>query len=283
MKPALSVSGLCKSYPSFFLRNAALEVRPGEIVGFVGRNGAGKTTTIKSILGLVHPDGGEVRFFGKTLQEDEASIRQRVGYAGSGISYYPRKKLLELVRVTKRFYSTWDDAQFRRYTELFSLDMEKAPRELSAGMKVKVELALALSHGAELLLLDEPTSGLDPASREELLEIFLTLAREGTAILFSTHIVSDLEKCADSVVFIRNGEICADGRLEDFKAAYLLAHMEAPLTDAQRAASQGERLAKSGSTVLLHREDSGAFAGCELAAPSLDEIIVHLEKEAREI
>jgi len=276
MTPALSVSGLCKTYPTFRLHDAALAVQPGEIVGFVGRNGAGKTTTIKSILGLVHPDGGDIRFFGKTLMEDEAAIRQRVGYAGGGVSYYPRKKLRELVSVTRRFYDAWDDAVFQRYAKLFSLDMEKAPRELSAGMKVKIELALALSHGAELLLLDEPTSGLDPASREELLEIFLTLSREGAAILFSTHIVSDLEKCADSVIFIRSGEIRADGKLADFKSAYLLARTEAPLTDAQKAVSQGERLAKKGSTVLILREDAGAFSGCELTAPSLDEIIVHL-------
>lgn len=281
MTPALSVTGLCKTYPAFRLHDAALTVDPGEIVGFVGRNGAGKTTTIKSVLGLVHPDGGDIRFWGKTLAEDEASIRQRVGYTGGGVSYYPRKKLRELVDVTRRFFDTWDDALFWKYTELFSLDMEKAPRELSAGMKVKLELALALSHGAELLMLDEPTSGLDPASREELLEIFLTLSREGTAILFSTHIVSDLEKCADSVVFIRNGEIRADGKLEEFKASYLLARTETPMTDAQRALSQGERLSKTGSTVLLRRGDAGAFSGCELTEPSLDEIIVHLEKEVQ--
>ena len=279
MTTALSVSGLCKTYPAFRLQNAALSVHPGEIVGFVGRNGAGKTTTIKSILGLVHPDAGEVSFFGLPFRGHEAQIRQRVGYAGGGVSYYPRKKLGELMAVTRRFYTTWDDALFRRYTEMFSLDMAKAPRELSAGMQVKAELALALSHGAELLLLDEPTSGLDPASREELLEIFLTLSREGTAILFSTHIVSDLEKCADSVVFIRNGEIRADGNLEAFKASYLLAHTTETLTETQQAVSQGERLSKAGSTVLLRREDAGAFSGMELSEPTLDEIIVHLEKE----
>ena len=280
MTTALSVAGLCKAYPAFRLKDVALTVEPGQIVGFVGRNGAGKTTTIKSILGLVHPDAGDIRFFGLPYSEHEAEIRQRVGYAGSGASYYPRKKLGRLADVTRRFYNSWDDALYRRYAQMFSLDMEKAPRELSAGMQVKAELALALSHRAELLLLDEPTSGLDPASREEILEVFLTLSREGTAILFSTHIVSDLEKCADSVVFIRNGQISAEGALDRFKASYLLAHAQGPLSEAQKAASQGERLAKSGATVLLRRESAEAFAGLALTEPTLDEIIVHLEKEA---
>ena len=280
MTPALSVSGLCKTYPAFRLRDVALTVAPGEILGFVGRNGAGKTTTIRSVLGLVHPDGGDVRFFGLERTAHEAEIRKRIGYAGAGAAYYPRKKLGALADVTRRFYDTWDDGAFQGYLRRFSLDLNKTPRELSAGMQVKAELALALSHGAELLLLDEPTSGLDPASREELLEVFLTLAGQGTAILFSTHIVSDLEKCADSVAFIRNGAIAADGRLEDFQKAYLLAHVTGPLTDAQRAASQGERMAKTGSTVLLQREDAAAFAGADVTEPTLDEIIVHLEKEA---
>lgn len=280
MTAALSVSGLRKSYPGFQLTDVSLAVEPGQITGFIGRNGAGKTTTIKSILGLVHPDAGDIRFFGKAFGENEAGIRQRVGYAGGDTAYYPRKKLGLLAAVTRRYYASWDDDLFQRYTGMFSLDMEKTPRELSAGMRVKAELALALSHGAELLLLDEPTSGLDPASREELLEVFLTLSREGTAILFSTHIVSDLEKCADDVLFIRNGEIRADGRLEDFKAAYLLAHVTGSLTEAHSAVSQGTRLSKTGATVLLRREDAGVFSGCALSEPTLDEIIVHLEKEA---
>ena len=280
MTTALSVTGLCKTYPAFQLKDVALTVEPGRIVGFVGRNGAGKTTTIKSILGLVHPDAGDIRFFDLPFRGSEAEIRQRVGYAGSGASCYPRKKLGQLMDVTRRFYDTWDDALYRKYAKMFSLDPEKTPRELSAGMQVKAELALALSHGAELLLLDEPTSGLDPASREEILEILLTLSREGTAILFSTHIVSDLEKSADSVVFIRNGQIAAADALEAFKAAWLLAHAPGELSGAQKAASQGERLARNGRTVLLRREASGAFAGLELTVPTLDEIIVHLEKEA---
>ena len=280
MTPSLSVSGLCKTYPSFRLRDVSLTVRPGEILGFVGRNGAGKTTAIKSILGLVHPEAGQIRFFGLDPAAHEAEIRQRVGYAGAGAAYYPRKKLGVLADVTRRFYRTWDEDAFREYAALFGLDTEKTPRELSQGMRVKAELAVALSHGAELLLLDEPTSGLDPASREDLLEVFITLARRGTAILFSTHIVSDLEKCADSISFIRNGAVEADGRLEDFRRAYLLAHVTAPLTAAQQTASRGRRLAKTGSTVLLRREDSNAFPPDALTEPTLDEIIVHLEKEA---
>lgn len=144
----------------------------GRIAGFVGRNGAGKTTTIKSMLNLIHPDSGEITYFGMPLTGNEAQIKQRIGYSTGTVSWYPRKKLKEIVRVTKSFYPNWDDDFYDRYRKLFQLDENKMPLELSEGMKVKFNLLLALSHKAELLILDEPTSGLDPFSRDEILDIF---------------------------------------------------------------------------------------------------------------
>jgi len=200
------IRNLSKRYPAFSLKDISFNLKKGRIAGFIGRNGAGKTTTIKCMLNLVHPDSGEISYFGLALKGNESEIKQRIGYSNGTINYYPRKKLSDIIAVTKSFYSNWDDAACHEYLKLFNLDLNKTPSELSEGMKVKVNLLLALSHRAEILILDEPTSGLDPFSRDELLEILLMLKERGTAIFFSTHIISDLEKCADDIIYIHNGK-----------------------------------------------------------------------------
>ena len=193
-------------------------------MGMIGRNGAGKTTTMKSILHLVHPDSGEIRFFGQTLDQQDDDIRQKVGYASGGNVFYARKRIREIASMTKCFYSNWDDKQYQRYMKLFALDENKKLKDLSEGMKVKYSLVLALSHHAELLILDEPTSGLDPVSRQELLDIFHYLAKEGTAILFSTHITSDLEKTADAITYIKDGMVVASKAYAQFLLDYPQEH-----------------------------------------------------------
>ncbi len=203
----VEVRNLGKEYPAFQLKDVSFSVQQGRITGFIGRNGAGKTTTIKSMLNLVHPDSGEISFFGLPFASHEADIKKRIGYSTGTVSWYPRKKLRDIVGIVSRFYETWDDEAYRRYLHMFNLDETKTPLELSEGMKVKLNLLIALSHRAEILILDEPTSGLDPFSRDELLNIFSELKEHGVAIFFSTHITSDLEKCADDIVYISNGQI----------------------------------------------------------------------------
>ena len=174
----LEINGLCKRYPTFFLDGISLKIDGGCVTGLIGRNGAGKTTLIKSMLNLVHPTSGSVRIFGMELTKHETEIKQRIGYASGSVGYYRRKKLKDIAKVTRTFYRNWDDGLYRTYLSRFSLDENKTPDQLSEGMKVKFNLALALSHRAELLILDEPTSGLDPVSRDELLEIFNNLCAE---------------------------------------------------------------------------------------------------------
>ncbi len=211
----LEVENLCKNYEKFKVENVSFSIDNGHIAGFIGRNGAGKTTTLKGILNLIHLDGGEVKFFGETLKDRESQIKKRIGYASGGVDYYKRKSLKEIASVTKLFYDNWDDNAYYGYLKKFNLDDGKRLFELSEGMKVKFNLTLALSHKAELLILDEPTSGLDPVSRDELLTIFKDLAKGGVAILFSTHITSDLEKCADDITYIKNGKIiCSSSKAE---------------------------------------------------------------------
>ena len=216
----VEVRGLTKKYPSFELKSACFDVAQGRITGFIGRNGAGKTTTIKSMLNLVHPDGGEVNYFGKPLAGNETEAKKRIGYSTGAVNWYQRKKISDIVAVVKRFYDTWDEEAYRKYLELFGLVETKTPLELSEGMKVKFNLLIALSHKAEVLILDEPTSGLDPFSRNELLEVFEELKKDGVAVFFSTHIISDIEKCADDIVYIKKGEIAAAMPKTDFIARY---------------------------------------------------------------
>ena len=216
----VEVRNLRKEYPSFQMKDISFSIQKGRITGFIGRNGAGKTTTIKSILDLVHPDSGEVSFFGLPLVGHESEIRKRIGYSSGTVSWYPRKRIRDIVSIVREFYETWDDEAYRRYLALFDLDDNKTPRELSEGMKVKFNLLIALSHGAEILILDEPTSGLDPFSRDELLGVFSELKAHGVAIFFSTHITSDLEKCADDIVYISDGEIVSALPKKDFTKEY---------------------------------------------------------------
>ena len=214
------IRGLCKEYPSFTLSDVSFDLAPGRIAGFIGRNGAGKTTTIKSMLGLVRPTSGSVSFFGMPFEGNEDEIKPRIGYSTGVVNYYPKKRIRDLVAVTKSFYPNWDEAAYRELLGLFELDEGKRPCELSDGMKVKLNLLLALSHRAELLILDEPTSGLDPFSREELIEALRKLKERGAAILFSTHIISDVEKCADDVAYIRKGRLVAALPKEEFRARF---------------------------------------------------------------
>jgi len=212
----VKVENISKEYPGFRLQNVSFCVRKGTIMGFVGRNGAGKTTTLKAIMNMVPTTVGRVECFGLDMAENERTIRQQIGYAGGAVDYYKKKKIRKLLAITKRFYDHWDDALCSKYMALFSLDENKTPSALSEGMKVKLNLVIALSHGAELLILDEPTSGLDPVSRAELLEIFKHLKKQGVSILFSTHITSDLDQCADDITYIRDGKIEYTGSMAGF-------------------------------------------------------------------
>ncbi|MBQ9824918.1 MAG: ABC transporter ATP-binding protein [Solobacterium sp.] len=216
----VEIQHLGKKYPSFELQDVSFGIEKGRITGFIGRNGAGKTTTIKSMLNLIHPDSGKIEYFGKTLAGNEKEIKQRIGYSTGTVSWYPRKKIRDIVNVEKRFFDTWDENAYRKYLDLFALDESRTPIELSEGMKVKFNLLLALSHKAEMLILDEPTSGLDPFSRNELLEVFEQLKKEGVAVFFSTHVISDLEKCADDIVYISKGRIIAALSKKDFIGKY---------------------------------------------------------------
>lgn len=270
----LEVKNLCKNYPSFRLKNVTFSLESGKITGFIGRNGAGKTTTLKSLLHFVHPDSGEISFFGDKFEDHEKDVKQRVGFVSGAVDYYPRKKIRTIADITRTFYPQWDNSAYRRCLRDFDLDENKTVLQLSAGMKVKFALTLALSHRAELLILDEPTSGLDPVSRDELLDILMSLCDKGVTVLFSTHITSDLDKCADNILYIKNGEILASGGLPAFVKGYRLADVPA---DGLPEKAAGIRRSKNGCTALFRAADA---VGCGLPAreTNLEEIMIHQER-----
>jgi ABC-2 type transport system ATP-binding protein len=274
----LDVRGLKKVYPAFTLDGVSFSLEPGKITGFIGRNGAGKTTALRCLTGFVRPDAGEIAFFGLPAAGRETEIRQKIGFVSGGADFYPRKKLRTITAVTRPFYDGWDEAAYAGCLRRFSLDENKTPAQLSAGMRVKYALALALSHRAELLLLDEPTSGLDPVSRDDLLDVFLDLSAEGRTILFSTHITSDLDRCADNILYLRNGRLCADAPLRAWVDGYrAVALPDGPCGPAQEAALIGKKRSKTGFSALVPAEKAGLFPS---AAPaSLDDVMIHLEKE----
>lgn len=284
MAEILTVRNLCKNYPAFELHDVSFSIRASSIMGLIGRNGAGKTTTIKSILRLVRPDGGGVEFLGQPVDDDAAALRREAGYVSGDLCYYPRKRLSQLTAVTRSFYSAWDSARYEALLRRFSLDDSKRVCELSAGMKVKYQLACALSHGAKLLILDEPTSGLDPVSRDDLLDLLRSLCeQDGVSILFSTHITSDLDACADDVTYLQNGTVAQSVSLAGFTAPWKkLTGPETALAPALRGALRGLRVHR-GEFEALYPSDLPCPAGCREELADLQTVMVYLEREVETV
>lgn len=217
----LKVDNLTKKYPKFTLQSISFSLCQGRIMGLIGKNGAGKSTTLKSMLNMVSPDEGTIKMFNKDFIKNETICKQKIGVVLGGIDFYQYKKLSDITAVTRRFYKEWDDNAYQAYMNIFELDPGKRVNQLSAGMKVKYMITLALSHNADLLIFDEPTSGLDPVARDDLLELFKLLVNDGQrSILFSTHITSDLDKCADDITYIKNGRLLLSADKETFMRSF---------------------------------------------------------------
>ncbi len=278
MESVLHIENLTKKYPKFTLGPLSLDIRRGRIMGLIGRNGAGKTTCLKSALGLAHPSSGSVTFFGIPYEGNESVIRARIGYAAGGTHYYKMKKLKNILAVTRMFYPTWDENMCEEYMHRFSLDTDKCIEQLSEGMKVKFLLTMALSHHADFLILDEPTSGLDPVSRDELLDIFLALAKEGVTILFSTHIISDLEKCADDITYIQSGRVLTSEPMDSFTDKYRLISVDGRETDVQKEKIIGINQSRNESTGMILASDAAFFPNKSIRTCDLETVMIHLEK-----
>ena len=280
MDSVLKIEHLNKKYPAFSLKDVSFEVKPGEIMGFIGRNGAGKTTTLKSIMNLIHYESGSISAFDKDMTQNELENKQRIGFALSELNYYPNKTIRQLMDVTKRFYKNFEEEKFHQVCKMFNLDLDKKLEELSSGMKVKYSVAIALSHKAELLILDEPTSGLDPVSRDEILDIFREIVKsKDRAILFSTHITSDLDKCASNITYIHDGSIIYTGTKKDFVNSYLFVKDKTKnksLVDEYIACKELDDCTEG--LISADKKDVFEKAGLKPEEPDLEQIMVYLER-----
>lgn len=204
----LEIRNLSKNYSNFKLENVSFNIEKGYIMGFIGPNGSGKTTTIKLIMNLIKRNSGEIKVFGLDNIHHEKEIKNRIGFVYDESNYYDNLSIKDNAKLIADFYEKWNWSVFNKYLSVFGLDDKQKIKELSKGMKTKFALATALSHEAELLLMDEPTSGLDPVSRQEIINILQEYIEDGNkSVLFSTHIISDIEKMADYVTFINKGNI----------------------------------------------------------------------------
>lgn len=245
MNNILDVSHISKKYKNFTLKDVSFSIHPNEIVGFVGENGAGKTTTVKIIGGVVIKNGGEVEFEGKPIETLSLEERSKIAITFDEPVFPDKMRLTKLEKIIRALFRNWDSPKFFHLLERFAIDKNKKVSELSKGMRAKLNLAIALSHDARLLILDEPANGLDPVARDDLLGLLVEFAKkENHAILVSSHIVSDLEKICSSFIFIHQGEILGTVTKKMIQDEYEIAEVP-PTMD----------LSPYDSSIIFHRKD----------------------------
>jgi ABC-2 type transport system ATP-binding protein len=283
MNKVLEINKLNKSYGTFSLQNISFDVPKGYITGFIGPNGAGKTTTIKAILNMISRQSGTIKIFG--IDNDRnINVNNRIGVVMDSPFYVDDWTALDLERALIPFYEKWDKLKYSNLLNNFGIKSTIKIKELSRGMKVKLMIAAALSHDAELLILDEPTSGLDPVAREELCDILGEfISDENRSVLFSTHITMDLEKIADYIVFIINGSIVYSGSKENLIENYVLvkggledlvANQNKFIIGLRKHGTGFEGMAKLSNVELLSK-------GFLVEPITLDEIIVFMNREGK--
>lgn len=281
MNNAIEIHKLCKNYKDFSLNNISFSLPMGHIMGFVGQNGAGKTTTIRLILNMIARESGEIKIFGLDNVNDEQIIKQDIAVVFDDIYFVDSWKVREVEKSIKRFYSNWSSKLFNQYISSFNLPIDKKVKELSRGMKMKLMLAVALSHEAKLLIFDEPTSGLDSVARNELLEILSKyIADSKKSILFSTHITSDLEKIAEYITLIDHGNIFYSGTKDDLLESFCIVRGGPhDLTDALKKKIIGLTTNIAGFAGLLPTSEMKHLAPeIVTETPSIDEILISISK-----
>ena len=242
----LSINGLSKDYTNFDVNNVSFDIPDGMVVGLIGENGAGKSTIIKSILGVVHPDGGEIVFNGTPVSKLNKAERQKISFVLDDMGLPIELTLSMLDKVLSNIYGKWDSAKFHSLVQRFQLPENKLFKEFSKGMKMKATIAVALSYESNPLILDEPTSGLDPVVRDEILQMIYDYNQENNhAALISSHITTDLEKICDYIVYIHNGRVIFNEEKDELLSKYAVYSVDE---------QQFKELDKAAIIKVLHRE-----------------------------
>ena len=281
MSNALEVQNLHKTYGDFTLDSVSFSLPAGYIMGFVGQNGAGKTTTIRCILNMASRDGGEIKVFGLDNIHDELAVKQELAAVFDEIFFVDTWRVREVEKAIRGFYSGWNSKLYDEYIKKFGLPPEKRVKELSRGMKMKLMLAVAMSHSAKLLILDEPTSGLDPVARDELLSILQEYIADGVkSVFFSTHITSDLDRIADFITLIDHGRIFYTGTKDDLLEHFcIIKGGKADLTNDMKNKIIGLSITSTGFTGMIPvSEMKGLSSGIVTESPSIDEILICISK-----
>jgi len=213
---AIEIKGLTKKYDGFTLDDISFDVPKGSVMGFIGQNGAGKTTTIKAIFNIISRDAGTIKVLGLDNIENEYEIKEDVAAVFDELPFHEDFNAKQISIVLSSVFKNWDNEKFKELLKRFALPEKKKIKQFSKGMKMKLQIATALSHDAKILIMDEATTGLDPVVRNEILDIFREYLQDGErSILMSSHITSDLEKIADCVTFIDKGKILLSGYKDD--------------------------------------------------------------------
>lgn len=275
---AIEVKNLTKKYKGFALENLNLALPKGCIMGLIGENGAGKSTAIKSILGIVRADSGSIEILGK---EQSADIKQRIGVVLDEVGLPQEFNIREIQAVMRNTFSNWQDAVFDDYIRKFKLPEKKPFKSFSKGMKMKMGIAIALSHDAELLILDEPTSGLDPVVRDEIVDIFNDFTRdENHSILISSHIISDLEKICDYIAFLHEGKLMLCEEKDILLEKYgFIQTTEDVINELDKSAVIGRKSTKWGAEALIERDRIPQ--SFEVKPITIEELFVFMVKEEK--
>ena len=278
MEYAIEMQGVTKQYHRFCLNHIDFRVPKGCVMGLIGENGAGKTTLIKSVLGLIHTDAGEIFIEGRKLSEDEVAVKEELGVVFDGCSFPEEMYIRGIRRIMPGLYRKWDMEQFDRLMERFGLPEDQHIKDYSRGMKMKLSIGVALSHHAKLLIMDEATSGLDPVIRDEILDLFLEFMQdEEHSMLISSHITSDLEKIADYITFLKNGEIIFSENKDDLLYLYGIlkcGKKERETLDSSCFVAERENAFEEEILIKDRKEFIRRYPDCVVDPVSLEDIIL---------
>lgn len=277
---ALEIKNLTKAYPDFLLDNLNLTLPSGCIMGLVGENGAGKSTTIKLILDMVHKDSGTITILGKDNQDHLELTKEDIGVVMDEAGIPECLTVRQVGKVMQHTFRNWDEKEYARLVKKLALPDKKQFKDFSRGMKMKLGIAIAMSHNSKLLILDEATSGLDPVVRDEVVEMFSEFTRDEThSILISSHIVSDLEKLCDYVAFLHKGKLLLCEEKDRLLAEYGLIHCTAE--ELRKLPPQSVKYSKQNpygvEAMVLRR---AVPAEIPISPISIEELFVFMVKEA---
>lgn len=275
----IEIKNVTKDYGDFKLDDITFSVPEGSVCGFIGQNGAGKTTTINLILDVIKRDSGEITVFGENIDKDSASLREDIGVVFDEMGFHEFMTGRDINIMMKNIYKNWDESAFFDYLKRFSLPSKKKCGSFSRGMRMKLQIAVALSHNAKLLIMDEPTSGLDPIVRNEMLDIFREFVlEEDHTILLSSHITGDLEKLADEVVFIDGGRIVLSGNKDEILEKHgLIKCKKDDISKINEALIIHKEISSFGAEILVSDRYKAAklYPDMVIEPANLEQIMIH--------